>query len=502
MVLSECVFLSLLPYLLLFSVLFLCFGLFGGRLSRIVFVLMCCWSLYESGLGLLQVLGCRDSGHSLFAMTGSFSNPGPYGGFLGITVAVAFCYVLRHWRTVTKMPPGKLLGHIPFLAAFSSCLLGMIVLPATMSRAGWLAFFAATAVFVITETTFRLFCRTHVVTTLIAGCVVIALMAGAFFMKKESALGRLHIWHIECAVIASHPLGVGLGKGLGAYGRAQETYFRSSERTEPEIRSAGCPEYAFNEYLGIGMETGVPGLSLSVLLPVLAFRNRLRSKSLAAEGIAAFCVFAFFSYPFSVWQLCLLGTVLFASAGAIIRNNHIAVAMSGALAVCLVATALILSPDIMIRRKAVKSWNQIKEYSTVDMCDDNVRELAPLESDLSDNYRFLYALGYAFYRTGRGEECVRVLENGASISSDPMFHNIMGECYEGMGDYASAEDEYWKSHFMVPCRIYPLTLLKALYSKQKREKDEAEIVEMIRGMKVNSKNRTMSILKEEALENE
>lgn len=62
---------------------------------------------------------------------------------------------------------------------------------------------------------------------------------------------------MELRAIADKPLtGHGFGKALGAYGDAQAEYFETEERGQERVRIAGCPEYAFNEYLRMGMEFG------------------------------------------------------------------------------------------------------------------------------------------------------------------------------------------------------------------------------------------------------
>lgn len=75
---------------------------------------------------------------------------------------------------------------------------------------------------------------------------------------------------MELRAIADKPLtGHGFGKALGAYGDAQAEYFETEERGQERVRIAGCPEYAFNEYLRMGMEFGILGLLLSVAVIVL-----------------------------------------------------------------------------------------------------------------------------------------------------------------------------------------------------------------------------------------
>jgi hypothetical protein len=54
------------------------------RLGRIITWLLLAWGVKEAVLGLLQVYGYEASNHSLYALTGSFYNPGPYSGFLAM----------------------------------------------------------------------------------------------------------------------------------------------------------------------------------------------------------------------------------------------------------------------------------------------------------------------------------------------------------------------------------------------------------------------------------
>ena len=89
------------------------------------------WLLITAGAleavwGLLQVYGYEPSNHSLYALTGSFYNPGPYSGFLAMCLPVA----LHEWLE------GKRIGkHLALVAL----MLMLVVLPSGMSRSAWLA---------------------------------------------------------------------------------------------------------------------------------------------------------------------------------------------------------------------------------------------------------------------------------------------------------------------------------------------------------------------------
>jgi hypothetical protein len=52
--------------------------------GRIITWLLIAFGVKEVVLGLLQVYGYEASNHSLYALTGSFYNPGPYSGFLAM----------------------------------------------------------------------------------------------------------------------------------------------------------------------------------------------------------------------------------------------------------------------------------------------------------------------------------------------------------------------------------------------------------------------------------
>ena len=63
------------------------------RLKLLISWLLILAGAVEAVWGLLQVYGYVASNHSLYALTGSFYNPGPYSGFLAMCVPVS----LHEW---------------------------------------------------------------------------------------------------------------------------------------------------------------------------------------------------------------------------------------------------------------------------------------------------------------------------------------------------------------------------------------------------------------------
>ena len=70
-------------------------GLNMRGICRLLFVLsVSALAIYESVLGLLQVFGLRMSSHARFVMTGSFDNPGPYGGAVALLLAMLAAFLV------------------------------------------------------------------------------------------------------------------------------------------------------------------------------------------------------------------------------------------------------------------------------------------------------------------------------------------------------------------------------------------------------------------------
>ena len=90
---------------------------FGGKIKVLTTVLT--WLLILTGAiesiwGLCQVYGYTASNHSLYALTGSFYNPGPYSGFL----AMCFPVCLHEWLKRGKNVGGYIALSFAFGGAY------------------------------------------------------------------------------------------------------------------------------------------------------------------------------------------------------------------------------------------------------------------------------------------------------------------------------------------------------------------------------------------------
>ena len=485
---------DLSPYLLLFTAIWALFSFTDGKAAeKVMVVLAAAVLLYECVYGVLQLIGKSSPGHFYYRMTGDFGNPGPYGGFIAALLAVTIPEALKY----RKARPLKT-NALPLLCAAAS-IPGIVILPLTLSRTAFAAFAFAVLLYISRIEAVRRFVSRRK-WTLAAAAAVLAVAAVLLFnFKKESAKGRLHIWKIEAKAIAAKPLtGYGPGMALGAYGDAQELYFREGGPfSAAEIRAAGVPEYAFSEYLRFGMECGVPGLVLSALAAVCALLLLRRKRSALEYALAVLVVFSLASYPLSLWQFRILAAILLgAAAGA--RSRGMAITAAAATVPAAILALLCAGTLIELRdaRTYAKEARLGIAFGSPRYCSDS---LAKRLSYLRNDGEFLYDCGYRLRTEGRYEDSNGMLALGKKISANPSFNLLTGQNLEDMGEYGKAEKEYLSGYYKVPCRIRPLYLLMEMRLKQGEDRGALEMAQRISRMPVNRKVRSMATMKSRAI---
>ena len=379
------------------------------------------WGLIAAGAleavwGLLQVYGYEPSNHSLYALTGSFYNPGPYSGFLAMCLPLA----LHEW-----LEGKRIWKHLALVA----WVLMLVVLPSGMSRTAWLAAIVASCYVWVMYYRDRLYRFRKVFWA--GGLLLVLLSIGAYHWKKDSADGRLLMWKVAGQAVMEHPWqGVGWECVAGAYGDAQERYFASGAATEQEEHVAGAPEYVFNEYLQVAMAWGVPALCGILLVVTVLFSWGHRSRVYGVCGaLLSLAVFSFSSYPFQFMEFIVAFVGLLVACLLVLRNVYLQVlAWAIGIGVCL----------------------YLYDY----------REEHPM---LKAHPMFERA--HALHKAGEWEASTEMLKETMRISSDAMVLNIIGKNCQAMGQYQEAEHWFIRSTHRLPNRIYPYYLLAKLYAE-------------------------------------
>lgn len=429
--------------------------------------------------GLGQIAGIYPSNHSLFVLTGTFYNPGPYSGYLAAVLPVAL------YRMLILNGKKDRLSVVQYYLSMCVLLLICCVLPAGMSRAAWIASLISCGYVVLRvyRVKVKSFVSEH--RYAVFGVLILGLLSasGAYFMKRDSADGRLLIGKITSQAIAASPWGEGNGRTFSAiYGDAQERYFTDCEYSESEAWVAGTPDFAFNEYLQIAVEYGVwVSVLLVTVLLVLSMIAGSR-KHLAGMGgcLVSLMVFACFSYPLhipaivSVWLLAVMA--LCGEGLVMIKRKSVAVIILLPVVVAGLTASVNRYGMYSARTRAVRQWMFVRVLYHSGAFKAVAEEYGKLYDKMSWHKDFCFEYGRALYKTGSYGKAEKVLLKAMTVSGDPMILNILGRSAQESGEYGKAEMYLLRSTRRLPERVYPHYLLVKLYA----EPEYFDMVKLVR----------------------
>ena len=429
--------------------------------KHILLLVLSIGGIYEAVLGIMQLLGLEYSRHSLFDVTGTFFNPGPYSAYLVVVLAMATAYIYKRRKIYNYpyfkkgMPLKRILPTCIYLIIGIALYATVVTLPATWSRAAFVAYFAVLMV---------LFYKRH--KKWVLGLVVASVLAGVglYFAKQSSANGRALMNIVSMRAIKEEPLtGCGIGGFANAFANSQAEYFKENPDS-PFVDVAGTPEYAFNELMQIGVEQGAIGMLFFAIIAIATFIILLRKRNELAYAWLALLVFSFFSYPFSLQPLRIMAVLFVACAAGSIRKEkdnykikyklpHLAI-----LSLCVIIISEII-PRVEHKVSTNMNWERISGYQSAAFADDYAEQY----NTLIDNPKFLFAYGKMLNSMKRYNDSNAALRDGLKVSTDPMFHVVMGNNYKELEAYKEAEEHYRKAFYMNPNKMYPLYQLLQMY---------------------------------------
>lgn len=450
----------------------LCLGLTcaGREIKKRLPLFLTCGLLlagaYEVTEGIRQLSGDTLSAHRLFAVTGTFYNPGPYSGYLAIVFPLCFFLLLKH----------KSISLYTKVFLWTGIILLLFMMLVSMSRSAWVATIISTIYVWMSccKPMPRLlaYFRRNIKRNILIAAALIAssalLLVCLFLLKEDSAIGRILIWKISLSAILLAPFtGHGYQSFEYVYGAAQETYFSTVPHRSVEVWVADTPEYAFNEYLQLAVEWGIPALCLAVWGLVFSLRTWHRNGQYGLAGsIIAIAVFAFTSYPLRIPGL-LSATLLLLIAGWVIAfslsRKHSLIVIA-----CVACTACgYCYREYRMAGRHEKSlylwYDGHKSYMRGD-AEKALRTYIPLYGDMQWNANYLLETGCCLQQAGRHYESLHLLLTAETLSSQVRILELIGAGYQSIGCYEKAEEYFVRSSRRVPSRITPYYLLACLYA--------------------------------------
>lgn len=428
-------------------------NLFESLRSRSFFYCIALVSLITSLHGFLQYIGLISSFNEVYTITGTFENP---AGFATVQAAM-FPFVFSRCFDKTS---GRFHKCFSFVVSVL-CLFSVVL---SESRMGFLAICAAILVFFAFTDSVVLFFKKHRWVWIPTAIIIVSLFIVLYYIKKDSADGRLFIWMRCIDMIKERPL-----FGYGTYGfqsnymAAQADFFRGNPDS-PFVMLADSVTKPFNEYIELTVNYGLVGLTMAVALLVLIllrlFKSDKDTKVLGLSFVVSVFVMCQFSYPFMydvLWVLCFMAIV-----PAFIKNGK---EFEMSRFVRVVASLLLIGGIVSSFRAMYydMKWTEMYKRTELGYVNRMMPYYAEMKHIMKNNPLFIYNYAAELNKAQRFEESLEVLDICSKSWNDYHVQILYSDIYAKKGDMDRALMACDQAYNMVPCRFDPLYRKMLIY---------------------------------------
>ena len=430
--------------------------------------------------GILQYFGMLSPANR-FRITGSFDNPAGYTAALACALPSLLYFAQGFSKTVKY-------------AALSLVALAFAALALSEARAAILAVGIVILCWLCSRYSAIKLKRSI---KILLVCLFAASLAGLYFMKKDSADGRILIWQNTLNMAVDKPLA---GQGYGAFNAKYMLYQAKYFSEHPDSRYSLLADnvlHPFNEYLFVASEQGIAGLVCLVALIILIIRYYRRNpepaKFTALLGLAALALISCFSYPFTypaTWVFALLNLALICPSVKISLRKTKRLA-GASLAVC--SVGLLFIGGLLMR--AEMRWNTLARLSLSGKTTAVLPEYDKLYQYLGNSGLFLYNHAAELYEVQKYEKSLAVFSRGTLFYNDMDVQTLLADNYLGLKRYKEAEKHFKLASAMCPGRFMPLYQLVEMYIATGRADDAKALAQKIVDMEVKIPSSTVTVIK-------
>jgi O-antigen ligase len=444
----------------------------------------------QASYGILQYFNGLPAVNG-FRVTGSFDNPAGFAACLcaGFPFVFYFVFSEKPWKRYAAIIAGIILVVAVVLSA---------------SRAGIISIIAVClAVF------FYKIKMTAKWKWAIAIALLLISLSGLYFLKKDSADGRLLIWQCSWEMFMDKPFsGFGHGGFKANYMNYQAKYFEEHPDSDYAMLADNVNR-PFNEYLLLVINYGLTGFTLLLILAWFLWRLFLRCRHesmvrLAGSCLLSIAVFAFFSYPLRYPFVWIMGTISI----CIILNKSECIAMdkfihwgkhSYFFAVISIMTLSICQLACK-RMSAEMKWCEIAHQSLLGKTKQMLPAYERLHKLLVKNELFLYNYAAELNVTEHYEESLQIARECERLWADYDLQMLMADNYRQTERYEKAEQCYQKATAMCPVRFMPLYELAKIYLETGKETEALLLANTILEKKIKVPSATVFAIKKEMRE--
>lgn len=443
-------------------------------------VLSCVLAIY----GVLQYFFILPS-HSIYKVTGTFDNPA------GFASCLCFClpftaFLIRHLNKYVRLI-GWIIGSLIVTAVFLS-----------YSRSGIISIFTIIILFLSERFIAKTYWK-YIATILLIGLIT----SGCYWMKKNSADGRLLIWQCGLEMVSDAPwIGHGIGSFEAHYMDYQADFFKNHGLENRFAMLADNVKQPFNEYLGVLINYGIVGFSLLMsIIALLIYCYKVQpapEKRIAIYIMISIAVFSCFSYPFTypfTWIITLIVVIILTKDYLIqIRLNH---TVKNIVYVVVMICAFWGMLRVCERVRMERNWNKASVLALCNSYDKAIPRYMSLIHKFEDNPYFLYNYAAILLDNKQYDESLQIALKCRRYWADYDLELIIAENYQHLGNIRLSEKYYTNAYMMCPSRFLPLYRLFHLYKENNDNEQMLNMAEIIINKPMKIESSTILMMKRE-----
>lgn len=465
--------------------------------------LMLIFPLFQSVHGIFEYFGIIENNSVYFKIVGAFGNPGAYSNFIVATLPLSFGLFVLSKKSAFKQWQKFIL--------ISTFILSIIVLTLSQARTAWVcAVFGISAILIYKYGLITKFKAIRFKWAIILGVTALLVISSfqLYQYKKDSSMGRLFIWELSLKSIIEKPLlGHGINRFKQSHNIQQAKYFKNNPEDTKNSYLADNATFAFNDYLQKGVEEGIVGLLLFLLIVfilIINFFKTWKNRDIPKKDVSfslfisllTILISGCFSYPLQYISINLYFYFYIAVLSSILIKRRSLVSISK-MSFNLIAIVLIISSFIFLNSQISRYKANLDWHKAVFDIKSGKRQVALGKYDkiypvLRYNSNFLYNYGAELSVIGQYEHSIKILKECSLRLNDADVYTYLGNSYENLGKLNEAEQAYIQASNIIPHKLYPKYRLVYVYAKA-NEIDKA--VEMA-GVVLNTKPKIESSITE------
>lgn len=427
---------------------------------------------------------------SSFRMSGSFDNPAGFAAVLSVCFPFAL-FLLRK-----KEICWKILGSL-------AAVLIIVAVVLSQSRAGVVAIIVISGIWVVKALHPKWLSNWSSRTKIVGNVLlIISLLVGLYFIKKDSANGRLLIWQCSVQMIDDKPL---FGHGIGGFQREYMLYQAEYFRSHPDssyAMLADIVKHPFNEYLLVLVEHGLVGGLLVGFFVFYLIREYCKNKNperfYAMLCLIGVCVFACFSYPLGYPFVRLMAVFC---AAFIMQNESKRWKIPTRLFLIIKPATLVVSVDLLVLTCNMfydeYHWNVVAQRSLAGETKAVMPDYTNLYKTMNRNGLFLYNYASELNFIDRNKQSNRLFIEASHFMNDIDLQLQMADNYQKIKQYKDAEQCLLEAHYMIPNRFIPLYRLANLYEETGKHHKACNMAQAILNKPIKVASIDVFMIKEE-----